>query len=147
MLPPSRPKLEYEKVVVDEWLPGVIDEIEYDMEHKSTFKGVEKVGAAVKIKMVLDGYKFPKSSGWMSFIYDEKSKLYKTFIVGLVDNPKPYMEFDMDALRGMKIKGMWENNPKNPEYQNLVRVRPVGDKVQASAEPAEDAPEASEIPF
>lgn len=147
MLPPLRPKLEYEKVLVDEWLPGMIEEIEYDMEHKSTFQGKEKVGAAVKIKMVLDGYKFPKSSGWMSFIYDEKSKLYKTFIVGLVDNPKPYMEFDMDSLKGMRIKGMWENNPKNPEYQNLVRIRPVGEKVPAGAVPDEDAPEAEPIPF
>lgn len=147
MLPPPRPKLEYEKVVVDEWLLGEIQEIEYDLEHKSTFNGKEKTAPAVKIKMTFDGYEFPKSSGWMSFIYDEKSKLYKTYIVGLVANPVPYMEFDLDALKGMKIKGMWETNIKNPEYQNLVRIRPVGEKVAATAEPAEDAPEADPMPF
>lgn len=137
MLPPPRPKLEYERVVVDEWLPGVIEEIEYDMQRKSTYKGVEKVGPAIKIKLFLDGYKFPKSSGWMSFIYADKSKLYTTYIVGLVENPKPYMDFDPDVLRGMKIKCMWETNPKNPEYQNLVRIRPVGAKISFAAEPPE----------
>lgn len=148
MRPPPRPKLEYEKVVVDEWLPGVIEEIEYDLEHKSTYKGVEKVGPAVKIKIVLEGYKYPKSSGWMSFIYDDKAKLYKIFILGLVANPKAYMEFDLDKLKGMKIKGMWETNPKDPEFQNLSKIRPFGEKiVTENAVPEENAPDADEIPF
>lgn len=148
MLPPPRPKLEYEKVVVDEWLPGVIEEIEYELEHKSTFKGVEKVGPAIKIKISLDDYKYPKSSGWMSFNYSAKSNLYKIYICGLVADPKPFMEFDPDALKGMKIKGMWETNPNNPEYQNLVRIRPVGEKVKATAAPPEiEAPDEAEIPF
>lgn len=147
MLPPPRPKMVYEKVTEDEWLPGVIEEIEYDMEHKSTYKGVEKTGPAIKIKMVLDGYKFPKSSGWLSFIYSEKSNLYKTYICGLVANPKPYMNFDPDLFKGMKIKCMWETNAKNPEYQNLVRIRPAGEKITAESEPSEEAPPAEEVPF
>lgn len=147
MLPPPRPKMEYEKVLEDEWIPGVIDEIEYDLERKSTYKGQERVGPAIKIKMVLEGYKYPKSSGWMSFIYSEKSNLYKTYICGLVANPKPYMDFDPDALRGMKIKCMWGTNPNNPEYQNLVRIKPVGEKVMADTKPPENAPESEQIPF
>lgn len=148
MLPPPRPKLVYEKVVEDEWIPGVIDEIEYELERKSTYKGQEKVGPAIRIRMVLEGYKFPKSSGWLSFIYSDKSNLYKTYICGLVANPKPYMDFDPDVLKGMKIKCMWETNAKNPEYQNLVRIRPVGEKITAEL-PTEEVPEASvdEIPF
>ena len=147
MLPPVRKKIEYEKVVEDEWLSGIIDEIEYDLEHKSTFKGQEKVGPAIKIKMILDGYKFPKSSGWLSFNYSDKSNLYKTFICGLVDNPKPYMTFDPDFLKGMKIKCMYGANPNNPEYQKIVRIKPVGDKVKADAEPPESAIPAEEVPF
>lgn len=148
MMPPPRPKLAYEKVLVDDWLPGVIEEIEYDLDHKSTYKGQEKTGPAIKIKLTLDDYKFPKSSGWMSFIYSEKSNLYKTYICGLVANPSPYMKFDPDALKGMRIKCMWETNPKNPEYQNLVRIRPVGEKiVTTQLEPSEDAPAEEEIPF
>lgn len=147
MLPPQRPKLVYEKVVEDEWIPGVIEEIEYDMERKSMWKGQEKVGPAIRIKMVLEGYKYPKSSGWLSFIYSDKSNLYKTYICGLVANPKPYMEFDPDALKGMQIKCMWETNPKNPEYQNLVRIRPVGEKIVADVQPEENSPEAEEIPL
>ncbi len=147
MRPPPRAKLEYEKVAVDEWITGAIEEIEYDMEHKSTWQGKEKVGPAVKIKMVLDGYKFPKSSGWLTFNYSDKAKLYKTFIIGLVADPKPFMDFEMDSLKGMKIKVMYENNPKDPQYQNIVRVRPVGEKIEANAEPSSDAPEAEEVPF
>lgn len=150
MLPPPRPKMEYEKVIVDEWLPGIIEEIEYDMERKSTYQGKEKVGPAIKIKMVLDGYKYPKSSGWMSFIYSEKANLYKTYICGLVENPKPFMNFDPDVLKGMRIKTMWETNPKNVDYQNVVRIRPEGQKVVAAAEPPEEVvgePTEDPIPF
>jgi hypothetical protein len=147
VLPPPRQKLEYEKVVVDEWLPGVIEDIEYDLQRKSMWKGQEKVGPAIRIKIVLEGYKFPKSSGWMSFVYADKSNLYKTYICGLVADPKPFMKFDPDLLKGMKIKGMWETNPKNPDYQNLVRIRPVGEKISAGEQPPADAPEPEEIPF
>lgn len=145
MYPPKRAKLEYERVVEDEWISGTIDEIEYDLEHKSMFKGQEKVGPCVRIKLILDGYQWPKSSGFISFNYSDKSNLYKTYICSLVETPKPYMEFDLDLLKGMKIKAMYSANPNNPEYQKLVRIKPVGEKIKSDA-PAPEK-EAEGIPF
>lgn len=144
MRPPPRPKMEYEQVVVDDWIKGTISEIEYDLEHKSMYKGVEKVGPAVRIKLSLDGYKFPKSSGWMAFVYTAKANLYKTYIGQLVKDPKVDMKFDLDLLKGMPIKVMFV---QNDEYQNVSQIRPLGEKIAADLEPAEDAPEAEEIPF
>lgn len=144
MLPPPRPKIAYEQVVVDEWIKGTISEIEYDMEHKSMFKGVEKVGPAVRIKLTLDGYKFPKSSGWMAFVYAAKANLFKTYISQLVNDARTDMKFDLDLLKDMPIKVMFV---QNDEYQNVSQIRPLGEKINANTEPAEDAPEAEEIPF
>lgn len=144
MLPPPRPKIDYEQVVVDEWIKGTISEIEYDMEHKSTFKGVDKVGPAVRIKLALEGYKFPKSSGWMAFVYTEKANLYKTYIKQLVDNAQVDMKFDLDLLRNFPIKVMFV---QNEEYQNVSQIRPLGEKFASDAEPDVQAPEAEEIPF
>lgn len=144
MRPPPRPKMEYEQVIVDEWIKGTISEIEYDMEHKSMFKGVEKVGPAVRIKLTLDGYKFPKSSGWMAFVYTAKANLYKTYITQLVKDPKVDMKFDLDLLKNMPIKVMFV---QNDEYQNVSQIRPLGEKIAPDLEPAEDAPESEEIPF
>ena len=134
MYPPPRPKLEYERVKEDEWLEGTIDDIEYDLERKSMWKGQEKVGPAVRIKMSFDGYKYPKSSGWLSFVYAAKSNLFKTYIVPLVEDAKEFMKFDIELLKGLRIKAMWETNPNNPDYQNLVRIKPVDGKVKASEE-------------
>lgn len=144
MLPPPRPKIAYEQVIVDEWIKGTISEIEYDMEHKSMFKGVEKVGPAVRIKLTLDGYKFPKSSGWMAFVYAAKANLFKTYISQLVNDARTDMKFDLDLLKDMPIKVMFV---QNDEYQNVSQIRPLGEKINANTEPAEDAPEAEEIPF
>jgi len=145
MLPPPRPKPI--KVQEDEWIAGEILDIEYEMEHRSMFKGKERVAPAVKIFMQLEGYDKPKSSGWLTFNYSEKSNLFKTYVLPLVEGAKPFMEFDLDNLKGIRIKTMWETNPKNPDFQNLVRIKPVGDKVKADAEPPESAIPAEEVPF
>lgn len=144
MLPPPRPKIEYEQVVVDDWIKGTISEIEYDMEHKSTYKGVERSGPSVRIKLTLDGYKFPKSSGWMAFVYTEKANLYKTYIKQLVDGAHVDMKFDLDLLKNMPIKVMFV---QNEEFQNVSQIRPIGEKIMAKMEPPDDAPEAEDIPF
>lgn len=145
MLPPPRPKIAYEQVVVDEWIKGTISEIEYDLKHKSMFKGEQKIGPAVRIKLTLDGYKFPKSSGWMAFVYTEKANLYKTYIKQLVEGAYVDMKFDIDLLKDMPIKVMFV---QNEEYQNVSQIRPLGEKIVAEAEPPEEvAPDEAVIPF
>lgn len=140
MKPPIRPKIEYEKVAVDEWVSGEIEEIQYNMEYKSSWEGKEKVGPAVRLKFKLDGCQWPHYSRWMSFNYGEKANLYKKYVSQLVEGAAPDMEFDLDALKGMKIKTMWANDG---DYQKLEMIRPVEKKIPFTAEPKEE----EEIPF
>lgn len=116
------PKREFEKVAVDEWINGEISEIQYEMKH--AFKTSE--GPAVKIKISLVGYKFPKTTPWMLFSYSKKSNIFILFIEPLVEGAYEYMNFDMDQLKGMKVKAMFE---QKGEYQNIVRIRPLDKKV------------------
>lgn len=120
MMPPKR---EFEKVEVDTWINGVITEIIYDMKH--AFKNSE--GPAVKIKISLVGYKFPKTTPWMLFSYAKKSNLYILFIEPLVEGAYEYMNFDLDQLKDAQVKIMFE---QKGEYQNILRIRPLESKIK-----------------
>lgn len=120
MLPPARI---FEKVAVDEWINGEITEIQYDMKH--LFKNSE--GPAVKIKIALVGYKFPKTTPWMLFSYSKKSNLFILFVEPLVEGAYEYMNFDLDQLGLAKIKVMFE---QKGEYQNILRIRPLENKIK-----------------
>lgn len=145
MRPPARAKLDFEQVKVDEWINGEIEEIKYDQEHKSTFEGKERVRPAVRLKFKLEGYNYPHYTRWLTFNYSEKSNLYKNFLLPLVEGAKPDIEFDLDELKGMKIKTMWS---QVEEFQNLAMIRPMDKKVMPSGEPSDtEGAEAAEIPF
>lgn len=146
MIPPNE-KRDYEKIRTDEFVSGTIEDVVYDKEH--LFKGyqggpdVTKIG--VRLVFSVDGYKFPHKTPWMKFIYSAKSNLYKRFLVPLVTPVREYMNFDLDQLKGMKVKMLWADNG---EYQNIETIRPVGEKiiaVETAPEPQEQ--EDSEVPF
>jgi len=121
------PKMkEFEKVKVDEWINGEITKIEYDLQHEFIFKGEKKIGPAVKVQFQLDSYKDKKSTGWWSFNYSDKSKVYKFFIQPLVEGATPNMKFDFDNLLNLRIKVMYA---QNGEYQNIFAVRPSQGKI------------------
>jgi hypothetical protein len=126
-------------------IPGIIAEINYDKEHKfKGFQGKEDtIQMGVRFKFLLDGYQYPHYSRWMKFSYAEKSNLYKIFIAKLVESPTPDMDLDLDLLKGMKIKTLWN---ENGEYQNLESIFPAGAKVKATdplptEEPIEEIPD------
>lgn len=127
MMPPVRQKTEFEQVSTDDWITGVISEVQYNENHKRMWEGQEKIGPAVRLKFTLDGYKFPHYSGWMSFSYGEKTNLYKKYISSLVEGAIPDMQFDIDELKDMKVKIMFK---QNGEYQNVELIRPVNGKVK-----------------
>ncbi len=120
MMPPKR---QFEKVKVDEWIEGVISDIEYDPKH--AFKNSE--APAVKLKINMVGYKFPKSTPWMLFSYSKTSNLYTLFVEQLVEGATPYMSLDLDVLKGAKIKVMFETSG---EYQNIFGIRPFDKKIK-----------------
>ncbi len=128
MKPPKRvfEKGNYEQVKVNEFIPGIIEEIKLDEEHKSSFKGQEKVRPAVRFKFKLEGYERPHYSRWLTFNYDERSNLFKKFLVPLVKDVVPNMDFDLDNLVGFPIKTFWT---QQDEYQNLELIVPLGEKL------------------
>lgn len=131
MKPPQNKKLEFEKVAIGEMLPGIIEDIQYDKEHKfKGFQGKEDtIQPAVRFKFVLDGYKFSHYSRWFKFNYGEKANLYKIFLTKLVENAESDMDFDLDILKGMKVKTLWN---ENGDFQNLESIFPNQAKVKAN---------------
>lgn len=121
---PPKPKTEYEKVPTGEFVNGVIQEIQYDEKH--VFKGADEPKAGVRLKFTMQGCQFPHYSRWMTFGNSEKSKLYTDFIQPLVEGAKPYKDFDLEILKGMKVKMLWVDNE---EYQNLKLIQPLEAKV------------------
>ena len=132
MRPPQRPKLNYEKVIVGEMIPGTIEKVEYDNEHK--FKGFQggddTIQPAVRLKFKLNGYSFQHYSRWMKFTLSEKSNLFKKYVSKLVTNAVPDMDIDLDALNGMKIKTVWS---EENDFQNIDAIYPDGAKVNAES--------------
>lgn len=119
------PKLEMERVTLNDFIAGTIEMIQYDEKH--FFKSSGKTGSAVRFKFNLFGYQYPKYSRWMTFSYNEKSNLYQKYIFPLIEGAKPNMDFDLDGLIGMEIKILWaeKNNFQYPET-----IRPLDQKLK-----------------
>ncbi|MFI5344223.1 MAG: hypothetical protein ACHQUC_08390, partial [Chlamydiales bacterium] len=109
----------------DDWIEGIISEIEYDEQHKMSYKGEEKVASCVRFKFALKGCEFPHRSRWMTFSYGEKANLFKKYLSNLVEDAEPDMDFDLDDLKGFEIKTMWK---EEGEYDSLELIRPLGKK-------------------
>jgi hypothetical protein len=133
MKPPKTNKTDFEKVTTDDFTMCTIEEITYDMEH--TFKGfatkedpkpVDKVKPAVRFKFKVEGYEYPHYSRWMSFNLGSKSTLFIKFVSPLVDGINEDADFDLENLKGMKVKVLWAE--KNG-FQYPETVRPQGKKV------------------
>lgn len=135
MIPPEKPKPPLEKLPTNKFVEGIIEDITYDTEH--LFKGYGKdekgnpkpdsINPAVRITIILPGYKYPRKTPWMRFSYSDKSNLYKTFVEPLVAGAKPYMKFDLDQIKGMKVNILWKDKG---DFQNIVTVTPAdGQKI------------------
>lgn len=132
MKPPKQEKTEYEKVNTEDFVFGVIEEVQYEQEHLfKGFQGAEdKRKPAARFKFKIEGCQFPHYSRWMAFSYAEKSNLLNKYLVPLVEGAEPDMDFDLDALRGFKVKMLWSE--KNG-FQNIETIRPVGKKLPYGA--------------
>lgn len=149
MFPPEKPKMDpkdYERVKTNELLNTVIDDIQLDEKHP--FKGFQgkpdTIQSAVRFKFMIEGMKFHKYSRWMKFMYSEKSTLYSKYIVPLVSGIKPEAKFDIEHLRGMKVKTLWRNNG---DFQNLEIIVPANGMVPYTSEPCVKKPADEEVPF
>ena len=143
-------RLEYEKVAVDEWLTGHIEEAQYnehrEYNHKNEVTGAwEKLTAPhARFKFRLDGYQYPHYSRWMKASTHEKSNFYGKYLKHLCPayDCKDKV-IDLDKLVGAKVKIMWENNE---DYQNVTQIRGLDPELNVIASGQEIAKEPVE-PF
>lgn len=149
MKPPKRDSTDFEKVVIGEFINGEICDIEYEMEHKFVYKGQEKIAPAVRLVFKLDGYEYKHRTRWMTFNYGEKSNLYQKYLVKLVENAKPDMDFDLDGLKGMLVKTIWQ---EQNDFQSVESIFPLKNKIanvpsDLTSEPEVHDGTSEDVPF
>jgi hypothetical protein len=118
---------EYEKVDINDFTTGVIEKVQYEKEHKFKFQDKETIAEGVRFKFKLIGYEHPHYSRWMKFNYGVKSNLYGKYLVPLVENPMPDMDFEIENLEGLKVKILWSE--RNGFY-NVETIRPANGRVK-----------------
>ena len=155
MRPPQRSNItQFERVPqYEEWLRATITEVKLEENHKFSFQGKDTLQDGVRFQFAIEGCKHPHYSRWMKYNYSEKANLYKKFLLSLVENAEPDMQFDLDRFQNLPVKLMFS---QNGEFDNLERVKPDGakllrtkssvvdDDTSVEAAPDEDP---NEIPF
>lgn len=144
MKPANKEKTQFEKVPMDDFVIGTIEAIEYDQEH--LFKGYngaeDKIKPAVRFKFKIENLSYSHYSNWMSFSYAEKANLYIKYLTPLVSEAAPNMDFDLDRLKGMKLKMLWT---EFKGFQKPETIRPFNGKIDSlpsvsdSFEPEDDS--------
>lgn len=126
---PQKKETNYEKVKVGEMLPATIKDIEYDMEHKRIWNGQESIYQACRFVFDIDGYEHNHYSNWMTFSYHEKSNLLNTYLYKLVEGIAPDSSFELDNLKGMRVKTVWaEKQGKKGIFQFIDSIWPLNGK-------------------
>lgn len=124
---PNNGSFEYGKVALDEWIMGVIEEVQTRYDQPTTnMKGEPCTKDQVRFKLLLDGYEFPYYSRWMTLSTHEKSNLYIKYINKLFGaKVLPDTVWDLEKLRGLKIKVMYEENTSKAGrvFQNIAQLR------------------------
>lgn len=146
MRPPASSSTTFEKVKIGEFIFGTIVKIDYDKEHK--FKGFEgkadTIALAVRFVFKLQGYEYHHYSRWMKFNLGEKANLYSKYVVKLVANAKPDMDFDLDELLNLEVKTIWD---EKGDFQNLENIWPVKNKITVKLFDKGDAPPIEDYDF
>lgn len=128
MKPINKP-MTFEKIKTDDFVTGTIEDIVYDKEHVfKGFNGAPDSPPQLGVRFVfnVDGYKFPHKTPWLKMSYSAKSNLFKKYISSLVQGAKEYMDFDLDQLKGMRVKLLWIDNG---DFQGVETIRPLDAKI------------------
>lgn len=145
-------KMEYEKVEVDNWVEGTIDEVQFRVNEnrryrdKETGEYVTKTANEVRFAFVFPDYKFRHYSRWMTASMNKESNLYKKYLKELVEGLEPETDIDLEKMKGKKVKIMWKNDKgKNGEiYQSVAQIRGL-DQITVDDLQISDEAEAEEI--
>ena len=156
MRQPSKSQVDFERIKkyddpdgdVRAWIYGEIEDIKLEENRRTGFKdektGADKYVDQVRFKFKLDGHEYPHYSRWLTYSYGEKANLFLKYIKPLVAGAQPDLKFDLDLLKGFKIKTTWV---ANGDFDNLTAIRPAAGKFTGGGaiEPPEDDAPAEEV--
>ena len=135
---PKKEKLEYEKVLIDEWINGeIVDVQEFkDVEQQYTNdEGEVDVRRVTKVrfKFNLEEYVYGHYSKKMTASMNEKSNLFKFLRQIYGDRLLPDIAVDLDKLKGLKVKTMWDEVtlPNDNIFQWTDKIRPLENNLPA----------------
>jgi len=129
-------KRDFERVKVDEWLNGKIEEIQERVNENRKYKNQEtgedevRTVNEVRFKFKLDDYDYAHYSRWMTQSVGKKATLYDKYLKKLTPGLEPNKAVDLDRLKGVRVKIMWEDNEYNGVvYQNVAQIRPLNEGI------------------
>jgi len=130
---PPRQKMEFEKVALDEWINGRIDDIQEFKDVKKMYKDndtgemKERLINQVRFKLILEGYEFPHYTRKMTQSMNERSNLFIFLQQIYGQNITPDVGIELDGLKGLKIKTMWSEVPmkEGGVFQYPDKIRPL----------------------
>ena len=155
-------KMDYERVEVDVWVTGTIADVQERLNEHRRYKNQEtgeweeKAVEECRFVFELDGYKFKHYSRWMTLSSHKKANLFKKYLRGMLEEQAtPDADYNLDLLKGVKIKTMWEETiaPDGDVFQSILSIRAVGEipdirmPEEKSAEEKQSPKEEEEIPF
>lgn len=124
---------DYEKVKCDDFVNGIIEEVQENEKHEFKFQGKVTVFHGIRFKFILDGYEYPHFSRWNKFNLGDQSNLFNKYLLALVEGAEPVKDkdskfngFDIQQLTGMAVKTLWKE--KNG-FQSVETIRPLNGKI------------------
>ncbi|MFA5499466.1 MAG: hypothetical protein WC404_00125 [Candidatus Omnitrophota bacterium] len=146
------PKKEYEKVPTGIPVNGIIHEVQYD--EKRNWKGFidpetgvakkDSIFPGVRFVFDLDGCTYQHHSRWMKFNVGSQSNLFNKYLVNLIENAVPDMDFDLDELRGMRVTTVWADDG---DYQKIESISATGPKITVDIKETNKDDFGQDLPF
>ncbi len=129
--PSPKSDYEYERLEVDIWLKGRINDIQFRVNDKRSFTdkktNEKKLRSVDEVRFVFEfeGYDYKHYSRWMTKSVYKESQLFKKYLKNLIPDIEPDMTVDLNSLIGKKIKSMWENEKGQDgnTYQTLITIK------------------------
>ena len=126
-------KMEFEKVAIDEFINGLIVDVQERKGIKKDYKdndtGETKTRTIDQVRFIfqLEGYEHNHYSRWNNLSTNERSNLYLKYIVPLFGGKyPPDSSLDVEKLKGLKVKVRWDETPikgTNDMFQFVDKIR------------------------
>jgi hypothetical protein len=127
VVPYKKKAMEFEKVVIDEWLQGHIAGVEVKLDQEKIYQGITKKVDLIRYILKLPAYQYEKKTRFFTISLHEKSGLY-AFLKKLIPDLMPECDgLDLEGIKGMGIKVMFDDytGKDGNVYQTICNIKPL----------------------